>query len=433
MSVPLPERYVAQVRLGRNGDVEEWLATDTVLDRPVMVRVLSPEVGPDRCNEFLDEVRAISSVSHPHLAEVYEAGSDASATWMVAEWVGGVTLADRAKAETPITPEEFLPNAAGLAAALGMLHRAGLIHGSISEKSVLFSAAHPAKLTAYARTHRGASQQQDVIDLSNVLRSALTGGTGANPSGLSDLIDPSVDRALDAGSSGELDADGLAARLRGAPSIRPPELAAPSGWRWLIPAAVLVLAATLIAAFADLTDNGDDVEPFALEGSVVTTTTPQPTTTTSTIPPPEPIEVLVLDIIDPSEDGERDAELPLLIDGDLTTGWRTERYFSPIQLLKPGVGVSFVLDRSPTGLAIDGSSGTEYQVRWAATLPDDQEGWETIAQGRLAEPTETMDLPLRNGGFWLIWLTDLTLQGQTEDDPPRDFYFSHLFEVRFSP
>lgn len=434
MSVPLPDRYVAEVRLGRHEDVEEWLATDTVLDRPVMVRVLSPEVPPKRAREFLDEIRAISSVNHPHLAEVYEAGTSDATTWMVAEWVGGVTLADRAQAESPITPEEFLPNAAGLAAGLSMLHQAGLIHGAITDRAVLFSAAHPAKLTAYARTHHGSSQKQDVIDLANVLKSALTGGgTGAGPSELSDLIDPSVDQALDLAASGQLSAAELAAHLRGAPSVPQPELVAAAGWRWLIPAAVLIIAATLIAAFSDLAGDGSDVEPFALEGTVTTTTVPITTTTTTVAPPPEPVEILVLDILDPSGDGERDADLPLLADGDITTGWRTERYFSPIQLLKPGVGVSLVLDRSPQQIEIDGSAETRYEVRWASTFPDNLDDWETITAGRFTESTEVLDLPDRTGGFWLIWLTELAHQGVTDDDPPRDFYFSYLYEVRFSP
>ena len=38
----LPDRYQTQVRLGRDGDIEEWLATDTALDRPVLIRALDP-------------------------------------------------------------------------------------------------------------------------------------------------------------------------------------------------------------------------------------------------------------------------------------------------------------------------------------------------------------------------------------------------------
>ena len=44
----LPDRYSLEVRIGRDGDVEEWLATDTELDRPCLVRVLGPESTKNR-------------------------------------------------------------------------------------------------------------------------------------------------------------------------------------------------------------------------------------------------------------------------------------------------------------------------------------------------------------------------------------------------
>ena len=56
MPPPLPERYQLEVRLGRDGDIEEWLATDVHLDRPVMVRLLGPEVDADRRSGFLAAV-----------------------------------------------------------------------------------------------------------------------------------------------------------------------------------------------------------------------------------------------------------------------------------------------------------------------------------------------------------------------------------------
>ncbi len=144
----------------------------------------------------------------------------------------------------------------------------------------------------------------------------------------------------------------------------------------------------------------------------------------------------MVDVLDPSEDGERDAEIPNLTDGNLETAWRTERYFAPIQLIKPGVGVTFVLSRMPTQIDIDASAGTGWEVRWAPTLPVDIADWELVASGRVtAEPPDghmVAELPPRQGGFWLFWLNELTAQGQSDDDPPRDFYYSFVYEVRFS-
>jgi hypothetical protein len=92
----------------------------------------------------------------------------------------------------------------------------------------------------------------------------------------------------------------------------------------------------------------------------------------------------------------------------------------------------------PSRIEFDASEATGWEVRWAATLPADIAGWETIASGVVPAPSAdtgahvTAALPARRGGFWLLWLTQLTPQGQSDDDPPRDFYYSFIYEVRFS-
>ena len=53
MPVAVPDRFRLEVRLGRDDDIEEWLATDTSLDRPVLIRLLGPEAAPDRRREFV--------------------------------------------------------------------------------------------------------------------------------------------------------------------------------------------------------------------------------------------------------------------------------------------------------------------------------------------------------------------------------------------
>lgn len=435
MAAALPSRYQLEIRLGRDHDVEEWLATDLTLDRPVLVRMLGPEVGPDRRRQFLSDIRTLAAVSHTHLLDVYGAGTDGDHTWMVAEWTGGVTVADRLEAGSPMPIDEFLPNAAGLAEALSRLHDAGIVHGSIGPDAISFSAAHPAKLKSFAAPPDDRSLEGDVADLARTLQTALTGlGPDAPPpSQLSDAVHNSVDEALAEGISGRLSAGELASRLRTAPSMRTGRPGRRWSWRWVVPAGALGLVAMLITLFGPF-GRSEAAQPFALPEPPTTTIAPT-TTTTTTLPD---LRVIVIDVLDPSEDGERDADLPLLADGDPATGWRTERYFAPISLIKPGVGVTFVLDQIPASLSFDASPGTAFEIRWAETLPGTLDGWEVIESGTVplgstaGSGTVETALPERAGGFWLLWLTDLPLQGETGDDPPRSFYYSFVFEVRFT-
>lgn len=435
MAAKLPDRYQLEIRLGRDGDIEEWLANDSTLDRPVLIRLLGPEVAPARREEFLADVKALAGVAHPHLVEVYAAGTDGANTWMVGEWAGGVTLADRLQAGQRMPVEEFLPNAAGLASALESLHSAGRVHGAIDPHAVTFSAAHPAKLSSFALTGHGQDPTEDVAALSAVLQSALTGleAGGPAPSQITEGIHPLVDRALAAGLNGELSAGELASRLRSAPTAPTPRRARTWGWRWLVPAAALLTLGLVILVIGPFRQT-DNEAPFDLPDPPTTTVSATTTTSTSLAP----LEVLVVDVLDPSEDGERNADLPNLTDGSLETSWRTERYFAPIQLLKPGIGVTFVLSRMPTRIDFDLSPGTTWEVRWAQTLPTDISGWEIVATGSIAsggqdEPVHvTTELTPRTGGFWLLWLTELSPQGQSDTEPPQDFYYSFVYEVRFS-
>ena len=436
MAADLPARYQLEIRLGRDQDVEEWLATDLTLDRPVLVRMLGPEVGPERRRQFLADVRSLASVAHPHLLDVYAAGTDGQHTWMVAEWAGGVTIDDRLQAGTPMPVEEFLPNGAGLAEALSELHARGIVHGTIRPDAVSFAAAHPAKLKSFGRPNRGQSPEDDVADLARTLEAAIT-GLGADappPSQLTDAIHRSVDQALADAKGGRLTAVELAARLRAAPTLRSSPRPVRFSWRWVVPATLLGLVAMTVTVVGPFR-RSEEAPPFALPDPP-TTTVPPTTTTTTTLPD---VRVIVVDVLDPSADGERDSELPNLIDGDPATSWRTERYFAPITLIKPGVGVTFVLDRPPRLIEFEASIGTGFQVRWAPTFPDSLEAWETIAEGEVAgDPasvfeTTRVEVPPRDGGFWLLWLTELTYQGQSDDDIPRDFFYSLIYEVRFSP
>src|SRR5690606_41010171 len=62
MPVAILHRFQLEVCLGRDGDIEEWLATDTSLVRPVLIRVLGPETAAERRRAFVDAVQKASAV-----------------------------------------------------------------------------------------------------------------------------------------------------------------------------------------------------------------------------------------------------------------------------------------------------------------------------------------------------------------------------------
>jgi serine/threonine protein kinase len=427
----LPDRYQTQVRLGRDNDVEEWLAIDKTLDRPVLVRILSAEADPGRRATFIERNRLAASVAHQHLVDVYAVGDDESA-FTILEWNGGVSIRDRLAAQETLAVEEFLPNAAGLADGLAALHSAGIIHGAIDPGAIQFSAAHPAKLGSFGRPGRWATPQADTAAMAAALRASLTGSEtpGIRASQVAEGLPRAVDAALEAAEQGQLDSAGLAAALRAIPSTPPQAEQRTWSWGWLVPAGVLV-AAALAVATAGLALDTDPDSPFlfpATPSPTTSTTTPIVTTTSTTVAPLTADQVVLTaaaTVFDPFGDGaEHDSELPLLTDGDDATEWSTERYFAPLQLLKPGVGVVFTVDQQPATVDVVGTPGTSYTVAWSASAAASREEYEDVVAGELREGTTRMQLTERDGGVWLLWLTDL---------PEREegVYFSNIAEVVF--
>ncbi len=435
MTPRLPDRYELEVRLGADGQIEEWLATDLPLDRPVLLRFLPPGTPPDQAEEFLRSVRSAAQVAHTHIATVYAAGTLEGTTYSVSEWAGGVSLADRAAAGVPIPPEEFLPNAAGLSSALGAIHAAGLVHGAIDAEAILFSAAHPAKLTGFGRPPRWRTATEDVQALSALLETTLTGRPigAAIPSQVVDAVSVEIDDALERGRTGEVDAVHLAGSLRTAPllsSAKP--LIRGWSWRWVGPAVGLFAVAVLLVLLGSSLSRSSTVTPTSTFGSI--TAPPASTPPSSTVAPASPttdpplvnVSVLSARAYDPfGTDGEHDELADRAIDEDFTTFWKTEAYTSPLTLLKDGVGLSVSVSGTVTSVEVAGvRDGTAFQLYWAPEFPNAFNGWSLISEGTARDNGIDVTVPSTDGGAWLVWFTDLpaTTEGT---------YTGTISEVRF--
>ncbi len=414
------------MRLGRDGDVEEWLATDQILDRPVMIRILGPDSSQPRRQEFLNAVRAAATVNHPHLASVFNAGEVDDGVYAVSEWTGGMSLADRLDSDETFEVVEFIPNAAGLASALAALHEAGWVHGGIEANAIQYAVSHPAKLASFGRPRIYETAEDDVRALARTLERALTGGPigGPPPSEIVDGLDPRVDKVIRAAESGKMTARQLADGMSAAPTRSTPSAPALAWSRRLLLVAIgLVLAAAGLVALGRVLSEGSGAPIMVPPPSGVVITT---TTTTIQEPSEKRVQVLSVSSVDPFGGGDENDDLVAnLVDGDASTSWRTERYRDPLPLLKPGVGLTFELTGTPASVEfVRMTAGVAYRLAWSPVKPEDPAAWESIVTGRTAEGNTTLQLPPRADGNWILWMTDLpTADGAN--------YSADIAEVRF--
>lgn len=429
MPAAIPDRYQLEVRLGRDGDIEEWLATDSSLDRPVLVRSLGPESSLERRRQFVTAVSGAARTSHAHLARIFAVAEVEGGAYSVTEWTGGATLADRVAANQPVDLRDFLPNASGLAGALAALHAADAVHGRLDTSAISYSGAHLAKLGAFGRPAT-TDAEGDVRALSAALETALTGSPpgGPPPSERVDGVPRALDTILRGGQSGKLTAHGLEEALRAAPTPRAPRSdTGPTSRRLLIAALGLTIVAIGLVALGILLSGGS--------APVVPTPTTEQTSSTTTEPPDVTTTLAEGEVtatqpgtLDPfGEGGENDQLASNLIDGDVSTEWRTERYLDPIVLLKPGVGVTVRVLGTPSVLELVRlSAGSVAEIYWSEERLDDPSGWQRVVGVNATPGSTTVDLPPREDGFWLIWLTELARQ----DDGT---FLSSIAELRFEP
>src|SRR6266700_2763207 len=139
--VTLGGRYRLVQRIASGGMGTVWRAEDTVLHRPVAVKILSDALGHDArfVERFRREAQAAAGLSHPNVAGVYDYGEDGDTPYMVMELIAGETLAERLHREGRLPPEEAARIAFEIAMALQAAHEAGLVHRDVKPGNVMIT------------------------------------------------------------------------------------------------------------------------------------------------------------------------------------------------------------------------------------------------------------------------------------------------------
>src|SRR5579872_5692488 len=99
------DRYQLVNHIARGGMAQVYLARDLLLDRPVALKVLFPELSVDRSfvERFRREAKAAANLSHPNIVSVYDWGQGEHTYFIVLEFVDGRTLSQMIK-EGPLDP-----------------------------------------------------------------------------------------------------------------------------------------------------------------------------------------------------------------------------------------------------------------------------------------------------------------------------------------
>ncbi|MDR8415126.1 protein kinase, partial [Nonomuraea sp. 3-1Str] len=135
--------YTLLERLGRGGMGEVYLAGSRRGER-VALKVLHELTQDDSSRIRLErEVRALRRVESPYVAKVLDADLGCARPYLVMEHIEGVTLLDRVRQDGPLDMAQLVDMAQGIAAALAIIHAAGVVHRDLKPANIIMGAEGP--------------------------------------------------------------------------------------------------------------------------------------------------------------------------------------------------------------------------------------------------------------------------------------------------
>lgn len=136
-------RYRILRPLGSGAMGEVFEAEDLELRQRVALKTIRPEMALDlqAAERFRREILLARSVTHPNACRIFDMGrherAEGSIVFLTMELLLGETLSSRIRRDGPMAPEQALPIARQVAAALDAAHAAGIVHRDLKGGNVV--------------------------------------------------------------------------------------------------------------------------------------------------------------------------------------------------------------------------------------------------------------------------------------------------------
>jgi len=143
LKAALKDRYDVERELGKGGMATVFLASDVRHGRKVAIKVLHEDLamalGVER---FRREIQIATSLSHPHILQLFDSGEADGQLYYVMPYVEGESLRDRIDREKILPIEDALRITSEVASALDFAHRKNIIHRDIKPENILLQEGH---------------------------------------------------------------------------------------------------------------------------------------------------------------------------------------------------------------------------------------------------------------------------------------------------
>jgi serine/threonine protein kinase len=136
--------------LGRGGMASVWKARQLSLDRPVAVKILSPEFAADPADieQFRCEAHVAAQLKHPGIVEVYDANFSDGVYYFVMELVDGYTMGELLRRKGSVGYDDAMTIAESVAVAMDYAwSQFKMVHCDIKPDNIMVDADGTVKVT----------------------------------------------------------------------------------------------------------------------------------------------------------------------------------------------------------------------------------------------------------------------------------------------
>ncbi|MFW5830553.1 MAG: serine/threonine protein kinase, partial [Planctomycetota bacterium] len=144
----LLSKYEIEQLVGEGGMGIVFKARQRSMDRLVALKILSPRHAKrqDFIDQFIEEARAVGSLSHPNLIQVHEVDTENQVHYFSMEFVDGPTCSGLLKSQQRLDPPIVLEVGRQTAKALAYAHSQRLIHRDIKPENLMLTSDNVIKV-----------------------------------------------------------------------------------------------------------------------------------------------------------------------------------------------------------------------------------------------------------------------------------------------
>ncbi len=153
--LPEVEGYEILERIGQGGMGVVYRARQGGLERLVALKVIRGGIhaAPEHLARFRIEARAVARLGHPNVVQIHDVGRSAGVPFVAFELLEGGSLESRV-AGTPQPERVSAELLVVLARAMGVAHRAGVVHRDLKSANVLYAADGTPKIADFGLAKR---------------------------------------------------------------------------------------------------------------------------------------------------------------------------------------------------------------------------------------------------------------------------------------